>query len=64
MCPARVTIGVGETYDFEFSAERAGELTLEVVRPANRFPAEITSSHKVTELRPESKVAANIAVRE
>jgi FtsP/CotA-like multicopper oxidase with cupredoxin domain len=63
MCPARVTLGVGETYDFEFSVERAGELTLEVVRPANRFPAEITPSHKVTELRPESKVAANIAVR-
>src|SRR5262249_26649889 len=47
LCPARVTIGVGETYDFEFSAERAGELALEVIRPANRFPAEITPSHKV-----------------
>jgi len=64
MCPARVTIGVGETYDFEFSAERAGELALEVIRPANRFPAEITPSQKVVELRPESGVAVNIAVRE
>jgi len=64
MCSARVTIAVGETYDFEFSAERAGELALEVVRPANRFPAEITPSHKVVELRPESGVAVNISVRE
>ena len=62
LCPARFTIGVGETYDFEFSAERAGELALEVIRPANRFPAEITPSHRVVELRPESGVAVNIAV--
>jgi manganese oxidase len=64
MCPARVTIGVGETYDFEFSPERAAELALEVIRPANRFPAQITPSHKVVELRPESRVAVDIAVRE
>jgi len=64
VCPARVTIAVGETYDFEFSPERAGELELEVIRPANRFPAEITPSHKVVELRPESRVAVDIAVRE
>jgi len=64
MCPARVTIGVGETYDFEFSPERAGELALEVTRPANQFPAQITPSHKAAELRPESSVAVNIAVRE
>ena len=64
VCPARVTIAVGETYDFEFSANRAGELVLEVICPANRFPAEITPSHKVAELRPESGVAVNIAVRE
>lgn len=62
MCPARVTISVGETYDFEFIPERAGELTLEVTRPAIRFPAEVTPSHKVVELRPESKVAVDIAV--
>ena len=62
MCPAHVTIGVGETYDFEFNAERAGELALEVIRPANRFPAEITPSHKVVEFRPESKVAVDVAV--
>ena len=64
MCLARLTIGVGETYDFEFSAEEAGELALEVVRPANRFPAEITPSHKVVELRPETGVAVKISVRE
>src|SRR5215469_4471625 len=64
LCPAWLTIGVGETYDFEFRPDRAGELALEVVRPSNRFPAQITPSHKGVELRPESKVAVNIAVRE
>jgi FtsP/CotA-like multicopper oxidase with cupredoxin domain len=64
LCPARLTIGVGETYDFEFRPDRAGELALEVVRPSNRFPAQITPSRRVVELRPESKVAVNIAVRE
>jgi FtsP/CotA-like multicopper oxidase with cupredoxin domain len=64
LCPAQLTIGVGETYDFEFRPERAGELALEVVRPANRFPAEITPSHKVVELRPESRVAVKIVVQE
>jgi hypothetical protein len=64
LCLARLTIGVGETYDFEFRPDRAGELALEVVRPSNRFPAQITPSHRVVELRPESKVAVNIAVRE
>ncbi len=62
--PAQLTIGVGETYDFEFRPDRAGELALEVVRPSNRFPAQITPSHRVVELRPESRVAVNIAVRE
>jgi FtsP/CotA-like multicopper oxidase with cupredoxin domain len=62
--PAQLTISVGETYDFEFRPERAGNLTLEVVRPANRYPAQITPSHKVVELRPESRIAANIAVQE
>jgi FtsP/CotA-like multicopper oxidase with cupredoxin domain len=64
LCPAQLTIGVGETYDFEFRPERAGELALEVVRPANRFLAEITPSHEVVELRPESRVAVKIVVQE
>jgi len=64
LCPAELTISVGETYDFEFRPERAGELSLEVVRPSNKFPAQITPSHKAVELRPESRVVANIAVRE
>jgi FtsP/CotA-like multicopper oxidase with cupredoxin domain len=63
-CPAQLTIGVGETYDFEFRPDRAGELALAVVRPSNKFPAQITPSHKVVELRPESGVAVNIAVLE
>ena len=62
--PAQVTIAVGETYDFEFLPDRAGELALEVVRSSNRFPAQITPSHSVVELRPESRVAVKIAVRE
>ncbi len=64
LCPAQFTISVGETYDFEFRPERAGALTLEVVRPSNQFPAQITPSHKVVELRPESRIAVNIAVQE
>ncbi len=62
LCPAQLTIAVGETYDFEFSPEQPGELALEVVRPSNRFPAQITPSHKIVELRPESRVAARIPV--
>jgi len=64
LCPARLTIGVGETYDFQFRPDGAGEVAIDVVRPANRFPAEITPSHKVVELRPESSIAVKIAVRE
>ena len=64
LCPAELTISVGETYDFEFRPERAGELSLEVVRPSNKFPAQITPSHKAVELRPESRIVANITVRE
>jgi FtsP/CotA-like multicopper oxidase with cupredoxin domain len=60
--PARLTIAVGETYDFELRADGPGDLTLEVVRPANRFPAEITPSRKVVELRPASAVAVTIPV--
>ncbi len=64
VCPAQLRIGVGETYDFEFRPDRAGEVAVEVVRPANRFPAEITPSHQIVELRPESRIDAKIAVRE
>jgi FtsP/CotA-like multicopper oxidase with cupredoxin domain len=64
LCAAQLTISVGETYDFEFRPERAGELALEVLRPSNRFPAQITPSHQVVELRPESRIVTNIAVRE
>jgi FtsP/CotA-like multicopper oxidase with cupredoxin domain len=64
LCSAQVTISVGETYDFEFRPEAAGKVVLEVVRPAILFPAQVTPSHKVVELRPESRIVANIAVRE
>jgi len=64
LCPAQLTIAVGETYDFEFRPGGAREVALEVVRPANLFPAEITPSHKIVELRPESTIAVKIAVRE
>jgi hypothetical protein len=33
LCPAQLTIAVGETYDFEFGPEQFGELALKVVRP-------------------------------
>jgi hypothetical protein len=32
--PARQTVSVGETYDFEFEPEAAAELRLEIFRPA------------------------------
>jgi FtsP/CotA-like multicopper oxidase with cupredoxin domain len=62
LTPARLTIAVGETYDFEVRPDATGDLSLEVVRPANRFPAEITPSGKAVELRPASAVAATIPV--
>jgi len=62
--PAQVTVSVGETYDFELRPEMAGELTLEAVRPPILFPAQVTPSHKVVELRPESRIAVKIAVPE
>jgi manganese oxidase len=64
LCPAQLAIGVGETYDFEFRPDRTGELALEVVRPSNRFPAQITPSHTVVELRPESRISVKIRVLE
>lgn len=63
-CPAQITVSVGETYDFEFRPEAAGKLALEVVRPAISFPAQVTPSHKAVELRPDSRIVANIAVRD
>jgi FtsP/CotA-like multicopper oxidase with cupredoxin domain len=61
--PAQVTITVGETYDFEFRPETAGELTVEAVRPAIVLPAQITPSHTAVEFRPESRIAVKIAVK-
>jgi FtsP/CotA-like multicopper oxidase with cupredoxin domain len=63
LAPARLTIAVGETYDFEFRADATGDVMIEVVRPANRFPAEITPSGKAVELRPASGVAVKVPVR-
>ncbi len=61
--PAQVTISVGETYDFEFRPETAGEVVFEAVRPPIVLPAEITPSHKAVEFRPESRIVAKIVVR-
>ncbi|HJR58631.1 MAG TPA: multicopper oxidase domain-containing protein [Vicinamibacterales bacterium] len=66
-----LVISTGRTYrlriinivpDFEVRPDATGDLTLEVVRPANRYPAEITPSRKAVELRPESRVAVTIPV--
>ena len=64
LCPAQLTIAVGETYDFELTPERAGELALEVLRPSIRFPAQLTPSRQSVELRPESTASAKTTVRE
>ena len=61
--PAKVTITVGETYDFEFRPEKAGELEFEAVRPPIVIPAQITPSHQAVEFRPESRIEAKIVVR-
>ena len=61
--PAQVTLSVGETYDFEFRAETAEELSLEAVRPPIVFPAQITPSHRAVEFRSESRIVAKIVVR-
>jgi hypothetical protein len=44
-------------------AGETGDVTIEVVRPANRSPAEITPSGKAVELRPASGVAVKVPVR-
>jgi FtsP/CotA-like multicopper oxidase with cupredoxin domain len=62
LTPARLTIAVGETYDFEVRPDATGDLTLAVVRPANRYPAEITPSGKSVELRAASGVVVTIPV--
>jgi hypothetical protein len=38
--PARQTVSVGETYDFEFESRSATELRLEVFRPARSASAQ------------------------
>jgi FtsP/CotA-like multicopper oxidase with cupredoxin domain len=63
ICPAKVTLTVGETYDFEFRPEATEELTLEAVRPPIVFPAQITPSHKAVEFRPESRIVTKIVVQ-
>ena len=63
ICPAKVTLSVGETYDFEYRPEATEEITLEAVRPPIVFPAQITPSHRALEARPESRVVAKIVVQ-
>jgi FtsP/CotA-like multicopper oxidase with cupredoxin domain len=60
--PARLTIAVGETYDFELQPDQPGEVALEVMRPASVYPAEITPSGKAVQLRPASGVAVTVPV--
>src|SRR5262249_5104147 len=62
LCPARQTLSIGETYDFEFLPEADGQLTLLATRRAAVFPAEITPSHRDVELRAATKITTNIPV--
>jgi len=64
LCAARQTLSVGETYDFEFRPEAAGQLTLYATRPATIFPPEITPSHRPVELRSATTISAHIVVAE
>ena len=61
--PAKLTLSIGETYDFEFRPEAPGDLTLDAVRPQVLFPPEITPSHKPVELRPETRITAKVEVK-
>ena len=61
--PAKLTITIGETYDFEIHPQSAGDLTLEAVRQPVIFAPEITPSGKPVELRPESRIKATIKVK-
>jgi hypothetical protein len=63
-CTAQQTISIGETYDFEFQPETAGQLTLYATRPAVVFPLEITPSHRPVELRDATTISAHFAVTE
>ena len=64
ICAAQQTLAVGETYDFEFRPEAAGQLTLQASRRESIFPAEITPSHRPVELRGATKISANISGNE
>lgn len=63
-CSAQQTLSVGETYDFEFRPDTAGQVILHATRPQAVFPPEITPSHKPVELRPATTITSNIAVTE
>ena len=64
LCTAQQTLSIGETYDFEFRPEAAGQLTLYATRPAVAFPPEITPSHRPVELRSATTIRANLVVAE
>jgi FtsP/CotA-like multicopper oxidase with cupredoxin domain len=64
VCAAQQTLSIGETYDFEFTPETTGQLTLRATRPEVVFPPEITQSHKPVELRPATTISTNILVAE
>jgi len=64
LCTAQQTLSIGETYDFEFRPETAGQLTLYATRPAVVFPPEITPSHRPVELRGATTISANVVVTE
>jgi FtsP/CotA-like multicopper oxidase with cupredoxin domain len=64
LCTAQQTLSIGETYDFEFRPEAAGQLTLYATRPAVVFPPEITPSHRPVELRGATTISANVVVTE
>ena len=64
LCAAQQTLSIGETYDFEFRPEAAGQLTLYATRPGAVFPPEITPSHKPVELRSAATISANVVVTE
>jgi FtsP/CotA-like multicopper oxidase with cupredoxin domain len=63
-CTAQQTLSIGETYDFQFQPETAGEVTLYATRPAAIFPPEITPSHRPVELRAATTISAHFAVTE
>lgn len=62
LTPGRLTIAVGETYDFEVTPVTGADVLLEVTRPGNSYPPEFTPSGKTVELRPASGVAVTVPV--